>query len=116
MSEHRVTVKHDRDGDGEVTNTDITFECLGDRTSPCHSYPDCGCDEWSEEHVKEHANVPHDECWLQDWFDDGSCGEECYDHGDHKYHFASDLPEQSGPIKFDWDECITWSFIAEESK
>lgn len=104
---HFVTVKHTRDDEGDVERTDITFECRGDRASKCHSYPDCDCESWDEEHDKDHPRVPHDDCWLQDWFDAG------YDFtpyyvGDGRNHEEHNVPEGSGPIVFSYDECILW--------
>lgn len=106
---HHVTVKHERNADGEIVHTDLTFECRGDIASRCHVYPDCGCEGWGEEHDAHHPRVPHAQCWLQDWFDAGyeatpydpigSGGEEYYEH---------DLPEHSGPIAFDYDDGILW--------
>ena len=46
------------------------FVCHGDRDSDCHSYPDCDCESWGDDH--EHPFVPHDECWMQGWFDNNA--------------------------------------------
>lgn len=44
----------------------LAFTCLGDKTSKCHQYPDCGCDFWDDNH--EHPKTAHDDCWLVSWF------------------------------------------------
>lgn len=109
---HHVTVKHEYDVDGDITSTRITFECRGDRTSPCHQYPDCDCDGWSDEHDKEHPPVTHDECWLASWFDAGYEAAP-YDLGDGTNYLESDVPAGSGPISFEYDEGILWRWADE---
>ncbi|MEV0357157.1 hypothetical protein AB0H71_13955 [Nocardia sp. NPDC050697] len=52
---------------GTEDNPRIEFTCRGGRDAKCHQYPDCKCETWDAEH--EHPFVPHDECWMQDWFD-----------------------------------------------
>lgn len=64
MSQHLHTVT--------IGGTDdeprIEFTCHGDRDSECHSYPDCKCESWDRDD-HPHPFVPHDKCWMQDWFD-----------------------------------------------
>ena len=110
---HHVTVKHTRDADGEVASTQVTFECRGDRTSPCHQYPDCDCESWDAEHEKEHPKVSHEECVMKGWFDGGGCGENCYLLDDDFCLNPADIPERSGPVEIEWDECVSWSFADE---
>lgn len=109
---HFVTVKHTRDDEGDVERTEITFECRGDRTSWCHIYPDCECESWDEEHDREHPSVPHDDCTVQDWFDAG-VDTTYYDGDDGDSDFEWMLPERSGPIEIEWDECPVWRWADE---
>jgi len=63
---HFVTVKACYDADGTELTPDVKFECRGDKTSPCHQYPDCSCEVWEDDH--EHPKVTHGECWIESWF------------------------------------------------
>lgn len=56
-----------RDDEGWQDAATVTFQCRGVRTSKCHQYPDCDCESWDDTH--EHPHVPHDECWMEGWFD-----------------------------------------------
>lgn len=113
---HHVTVTHTRDAEGEITSTHVAFECRGDRTSPCHQYPDCDCESYDEEHDDNHQAVPHDECAVDAWFATG-CGETCYTDGTLGgiYDNPDRIPERSGPVDTEWDECIQWSWADEVS-
>lgn len=102
---HFVAVKHTRDDEGDIISTDITFECRGDRASKCHSYPDCYCESWGAEH--EHPLAPHDDCWLVSWFDAG-VDTTSYDGEDGSSEYEWMLPERSGPIETEFDECVIW--------
>lgn len=112
---HHVTVKHTRDEHGDITATDLTFECRGDRTSECHIYPGCECENWSLEHDKEHPRVAHDDCWLEQWFGIGHDVCPYAPPSDDLNYLESDLPERSGPITFEYDECILWRWADEVS-
>lgn len=50
---------------------DGTFICDGGNDAICHNYPTCECEVWdAETHDKpegDHANSPHDECWMLPW-------------------------------------------------
>jgi hypothetical protein len=72
---------------------ELTFECRGDLTSPCHQYPD-DVEAW---HEPDETFVPHERCWLQDWFDNDSAtytGTVREEYGDNDYPPVS----ASGPI------------------
>jgi hypothetical protein len=46
------------------------FYCYGDRSAPCHFFPDCECERRTEEHKLQHPDVEHDdECWLLPWLE-----------------------------------------------
>lgn len=110
---HFVTVAHERDEDGDVERTEMTFECRGDAASPCRNYPDCDCDGWDHDHSKVHPEVPQDECWLKSWFDAGiEVTPYCDETGD-PIDYLSGLPEGSGPIDYEYDEGITWWWAAD---
>lgn len=91
---HRIEVT--RDDDGEVTA--VRFICDGGDDAPCHHWPDCTCEEWTEEH-SEHPDVQQDHCWIGPWFNDVAYHledwAEFYD-GQEDIHWANDL--RSGPI------------------
>lgn len=96
---HYITHTHDT-GYGIRTK----FTCTGNRTSPCHMYPDCLC---AVDQVPcPHERAPHEECWIQDWMDDG-CSTECGPHGE---------PVRSGPIKVTWNgDCVEWKYVKEDA-
>ncbi|MBF6254441.1 hypothetical protein IU414_06435 [Nocardia farcinica] len=50
----------------------IKFTCHGGRDAECHQYPDCECETWEPGH--EHPFAPHEECWMQSWFDNAAAG------------------------------------------
>lgn len=115
---HIVTVKaHYIDG-VEMT-PDVEFTCAGDSTAECHNYPDCDCEAWDDGHEDEygegHERKPHDECWMQDWFDND---EHCYDGEDSDDMGDYGIPRnfnRSGPIKASFEmEYISWDFTIEE--
>lgn len=117
MSEHYVTVTPgalDEDADWRDRPT-VKFECRGNRDSDCHSYPDCDCEYWDEDHEREHAHVKHDECWMQAFFESEAGhvynGPDAYDMDD------SGIPrdmERSGFITsaYDIDGFVEWEFAA----
>lgn len=115
MSEHHVTVTPaEPDEDGWRDEATVTFECRGNRDSKCHSYPDCDCEFWNDDHDKDHPFVKHGECWMTDWFKSGVG--HVYGGAD-----ADDMDEncvprdmaRSGFITgaFDIDGFIEWDFI-----
>lgn len=88
---HRIEVERDLHGEVEA----VRFVCDGDASSLCHSFPDCGCEEWTYElhgvragrsfwnpaigrdEVAEsdvppapgHEDVTHEaDCWVDPWF------------------------------------------------
>lgn len=96
MTEHLHHISHTHDtGYGIRTR----FTCTGDRTSPCHMYPDCDC-AVDQVHC-DHEPAPHDECWIQGWMDAG-CDIECGPDGE---------PVRSGPINVTWGgDCGEWEY------
>ncbi|AEQ21115.1 hypothetical protein E3_1950 [Rhodococcus phage E3] len=97
---HTVTIT------GTEDSPKIEFVCHGDRDSDCHSYPDCRCERWDRDD-HEHPFVPHDQCWMQAWFDEGAT--------DPMAETLDECPDlkvgMSGPIEsvflFDY---IEWEF------
>ena len=100
MTEHLHHITHTHYA-GEGIHTEFT--CTGDRTSPCHVYPDCDCAFLMTECT--HAPTLHDECWAEGWMTDGDCAEECGPDGE---------PVRSGPITVTWNgDCVVWKYAEE---
>ena len=99
MSNHLHYIEHTHQtGHGILTK----FTCKGDRTSPCHQYPDCDCEHWDSdaEHEREHPSVPHDQCWVEPWMDE--CATLCAPDGE---------PVHSGPITVTFNgDCVEWEY------
>lgn len=105
---HFVTVT----SNGEDRPSTVKFECRGDSNSTCHTYPDCECEYWDDDHDKEHPPVKHDECWMQGWFDaDGICyeGPDSYDMNDN---CVPNGMNRSGEIEanYEYDGYVAWDF------
>ena len=103
MTEHLHYITHTHDA-GYGIRTEFT--CTGDRTSPCHQYPptELGMETWSD--ADADVFVPHDECWIQVWMDEG-CDTDCVLDGE---------PVRSGPITVTWNGvCVEWEYIKEEA-
>ncbi|WP_084969438.1 hypothetical protein [Prescottella equi] len=105
MSTHLHTVT--------ITGTDeqprIEFTCHGDRNSECHSYPDCECESWNRDD-HPHPFAPHDECWMQPWFDNDCTSPmaETIDECEMKVGM-------SGPIEAEFaDDYVEWTFLPPE--
>ena len=106
---HYVTVA--QTGTEDLPVTEVVFECRGDDTSPCHNYPECDCEGWSDDH--EHPHVVHDECWMQSWFDCFSADDIAANYtppGDEDFgwRLAHNLPAHSGPIDTKYCDGLTW--------
>lgn len=98
MTEHLHHITHTHDAGYGVR---AEFTCTGDRTSPCHQYPPAGLgmETWGE--TDRDLFVPHDECWIQAWMDEG-CSTECGPNGE---------PVRSGPITVTWGgDCVEWKY------
>jgi hypothetical protein len=110
MSENAKTAVHfvTVTSSGDDTRPTVKFECRGDSDSTCHSYPDCECESWDD----EHPSVSHDECWMQGWFDaDGICyeGPDSYDMNDN---CVPNGMNRSGEIAahYECDGYVAWDF------
>lgn len=102
MTEHLHYITHTHyAGYGGIQ---VQFTCKGDRTAPCHMYPDCFC---AVDQVEcNHAPAPHDECWTQGWMDEG-CDTDCGPDGE---------PVRSGPINVTWNgDCVEWEYVKENA-
>jgi hypothetical protein len=116
MSEHVhfVTVTpSEPDEDGWRDEASVKFECRGDQDSKCHSYPDCDCEYWDDNHEQEHPFVKHDDCWMKGWFE--SEAGHSYVGADFDDMDDSGVPrdmEKSGQITacFDMDGFVEWEF------
>ncbi|MFC4373349.1 hypothetical protein ACFO5K_04470 [Nocardia halotolerans] len=90
----------------------IKFTCHGDRDAECHQYPDCDCERWDSDHEEEqgHPLVPHDQCWMKNWFDN-----DCTDPYSETLIECDYTVGMSGPIKarFEEDDYVAWEFIEE---
>lgn len=86
---HFMTHTHTQNG---VTGT---FTCTAGPEAPCHWYPDA--EEWTEGDGQ--PRMPHDECWIGPWMDNG-CAETCGpEHDPVQGHAAIDV-EHNG--------CVVW--------
>ena len=103
---HFVTVTHQRDEDGGVTDSTLTFECRGTIDSPCHLYPD-NVESFSE--LPRDQWTKHDDCWLKEWFEVGFEATPYRSRGETEFYLR-DVPEGSGPIEYEYDEGIFWSW------
>lgn len=99
MSLHHVEIK------GTDDDPEIVFTCSGTRESDCHNYPACDCEVWDDEH--QHPKVQHDECWMQNWFDNDAT-----DPSTETLDLAEYTVGQSGPVtcSFEYD-FVRWEFI-----
>ncbi|OZC55124.1 hypothetical protein CH289_07805 [Rhodococcus sp. RS1C4] len=93
-----------------ITEDGLEFTCHCDRNADCHRYPDCECESWDADHESEygHPPAPHDECWMQAWFDnDCVCPNlDCID--DHKGEAEIGM---SGPITAAFcEDYVEWEF------
>lgn len=80
----------------------IVFTCRGHQGSRCHMYPD-DCEVWDDDSP---GRTPHEECWMQPWFDN-ECTSPCRDSLD----VAGYAPGMSGPIVTSFEiDYIEWSF------
>jgi hypothetical protein len=105
---HFVTVEHERDKYGDVVATTMRFECRGTIDSPCHLYPD---DVESFSEVPEEQWTKHQDCWIRDWFDTGDEDVTPYWPGDGLNYGLHNIPDGSGPIDYEYDECILWHWV-----
>lgn len=105
MADHLHTVEIT----GTVDDPRIKFTCHGDNTAPCHLYPACDCEFWDSDHEEEygHPDIPHDECWMQGWFNEDNADPNSETLIDCDY-----MPGMSGPVKA-WfqEEYVAWEFI-----
>ena len=104
---HFVAVTHERDEDGDVSDSTLTFECRGTIDSPCHLYPD-DVESFSEVDVDQWTK--HENCWLKEWFEAGYEATP-YRPGDEMEYDLHNVPEGSGAIEYEYDEGIYWSWI-----
>lgn len=89
------------------------FHCDGDATSPCRTYPDCGCEEWylDETGKHPHPSVIQDECWKLPWLD-ASDAVDTYDGDD--YADGGGPQQIDAEIETTWDgDCLTWDYATE---
>lgn len=101
MTEHLHHITHTHEAGYGVYSE---FICTGDRTSPCHVYPDCFCA--FDQVTCAHEKAPHDECWIQGWMDE-RCSSECGPDGE---------PVHSGPINVTWNgDCVEWEYVKERA-
>lgn len=88
---HFMTHTHTQNG---ITSS---FTCTADETAPCHWYPDA--EEWTEGDGQE--RLPHTECWIGPWMDNG-CAETCGpENGPVQAH---------APIGVELNGCLVWSY------
>lgn len=108
---HYVTLTPKTHLDGTELPSDLKFECRGDSSSDCHIYPACDCEYWDDDHAKEHPRVPHDECWLQGWFDNDATSYEGDDFNDMDDCGVPCGVSRSGPIKTSFEvDYVGWEF------
>ena len=99
---HTVTIT------GDEEHPRIEFTCHGGIESACHNYPGCDCESW-ERVGHPHSIVPHDECWMQGWFDNdciSPMGEQS-SLDDCEYKVG-----MSGPINTEFcHDYVEWEFV-----
>lgn len=90
-----------------ITDSIPSFTCTNGPEAACHSYPACDCDEWTEDHAREHPNVQHEKCVLDSWYSISTdATQDMYLEGDDP------MPENAtGEIETEWDECPLWYFL-----
>lgn len=121
---HRIEVEIDRFGEVEH----VRFVCDGDDTAPCHTWPDCGCEQWSAELHGEppapgHEAKPQASCWIDPWFNDAIGSEpadwvDAYTDGADRARLEEPDPDggtrevvHAGPIETTWcGEWMTWEY------
>lgn len=107
---HTVEITGDPD---DPATWRIKFTCHGDRDAECHSYPDCGCETWNRVDPC-HLFVPHEKCWMQQFFDNAEWGG--IDPLPETFADCDITPGMSGPITTWFNgEYIEWHF-AEETR
>lgn len=98
------TYHHIRDG---------RFECDAPATAPCHNYPACGCEAWTQElhdpPAPGHEDVPQAECWVTPWIDATDLSN-TYDDGEGEtWFFDDEFPD--GPVIHEWHgDYLTWRY------
>ena len=101
---HTITIT----GNGGLLKAEFT--CHGDKNATCHQYPACECETWNEDHP--HPTVPHDECWMQGFFDNGSTDPMDSTAGPETLTEAGYKAGMSGEIKtYFCQEYIEWKFL-----
>jgi hypothetical protein len=89
-----------------------TFTCDGDTNAWCHLFPDCDCEEWSDEHGQEmpgHEMVAHEtECWVLSWLNNVDVGN-TYGDGDQ---LDISVPRHNALIDWEWqgDGILLWTY------
>lgn len=86
---------------------DGRFVCTATIDDPCHIYPACECEHWSEEHDQEHPPVAHDECWQVPWI------EASYLRDTYSTNGVSldDDEFPDGPVDATWEgDCLMWKY------
>lgn len=103
---HLVTVTTATEDDWAYLES-IEFTCTAPENADCRTYPDCGCETFTEgdqaaHDAAGHPYVPGRECWVKTWFD-ASPGAECtiYVGGDGTYDTDCGVPlvERSGHVE-----------------
>jgi len=115
---HMVTVAVEQDGpDDDCPTVTVRFECTAPEDATCRTYPDCGCEAFTEDIPGEdesgHPYITGRPCWVGDWFD-------CDDHGtayageDADECNPHDVPTiaQRGHIAVRFvDESVEWEWV-----
>ena len=113
---HHVTVTAQYRADGTELTPNVKFECRTEAGTGCRVYPACECESWDDNHGDDHGDghepVPHEECWLQGWFDGPS---HCYAGDDNDDMGDYGLPRgmnRSGPVDVTYgDDYVEWFFV-----
>ncbi len=96
----------------------VAFTCSGDKTSPCHQYPACGCEVWAldihgDAAAAGHEDTPHARCWLAAWFDSG-CAVYQGDDADEGTDDGVPVIDREGLIATGFeDEYLTWEWAVD---
>lgn len=96
MNHHSVTIEGDP--------VRLVFTCDAPDTADCRNYPDS--ESWSDDDGQE--RIPHDKCWLWDWFDNDTVEPSAEYLRDEDDYYKSGM---SGPITASFNgDYVEWAF------
>ena len=97
--------------DFDANSGEVVFTCTGDQTSECHIWPD-DLEYWDDTTPRD-TFVPHDRCWMFDWFDNHAVEYTGGDGVEADDSYGNTIPSapRSGPIKATFQQdFIEWGW------